>query len=147
MVLNIPRLIEPSLNNIESSGLYTSNGYEYCNYNTYTLTGRPSNTFNKINYAALNKSDGTRNKYISRFNGGGILELDYDAYHLRIIGDIIGYDLPNESVHEYLGKQYFATDKLTKKQYSEAKQKSFQLLYGGIPKEFLENRAFLKEAV
>ena len=133
-----------SLNNIESSGLYTSNGYEYCNYNTYTLTGRPSNTFNKINYAALNKSDGTRNKYISRFNGGGILELDYDAYHLRIIGDIIGYDLPNESIHEYLGKQYFATDKLTEKQYSEAKQISFQLLYGGIPKEFLEIPFFNK---
>jgi len=133
-----------SLSHIESSGLYTINGLEYSYYNPYTLTGRPSNTFNKINYAALNKSDGTRNKYVSRFTNGGILELDYDAYHLRIIGDIVGYKLPDGSVHEYLGKQYFATDKLTEKQYSEAKQISFQLLYGGIPKEFLEIPFFNK---
>ena len=133
-----------SLNSIESSGLYTAEGYEYCNYNPYTLTGRPSNTFNKINYAALNKADGTRNKYISRFTNGGILELDYDAYHLRIISDIIGYSLPSTSVHEYLGKQYFATDELTDEQYSESKQISFQLLYGGIPQEFLEIPFFNK---
>ena len=37
-----------SLNMLESSGLYTTSGYEYCYYNPYTLTGRPSNTFNKI---------------------------------------------------------------------------------------------------
>ena len=133
-----------NLNKIESSGLYTLQGYEYCYYNPYTLTGRPSNTFNKINYAALNKADGTRNKYVSRFDNGGILELDYDAYHLRIIGEIIGYTLPKTSVHEYLGKQYFATDNLTEKQYSESKKISFQLLYGGIPKEFLEIPFFSK---
>jgi hypothetical protein len=133
-----------SLSKIESSGLYTTKKIEYSYYNPYTLTGRPSNTFNKINYAALNKTDGTRNKYISRFTNGGILELDYDAYHLRIIGDIIGYKLPKSSVHEYLGKQYFATDNLTEQQYLEAKQISFQLLYGGIPKEFLEIPFFNK---
>ena len=126
-----------SLKTIEYSGLYTNDGYEFCNYNPYTLTGRPSNTFNKINYAALNKSDGTRNRYISRFTNGRILELDYDAYHLRIIADMIGYELPKTSVHEYLGKQYFATDKLTDKEYAESKEISFRILYGGIPKEFL----------
>ena len=133
-----------SLSTIEASGLHTIGETEYSYYNPYTLTGRPSNTFNKINYAALNKTDGTRNRYISRFNKGGILELDYDAYHLRIIADIIGYKLPDGSIHEYLGKQYFATDNLTEKQYSEAKQISFQLLYGGIPKEFLEIPFFNK---
>ena len=133
-----------SLSKIESSGLNTPEGLEYSYYNPFTMTGRPSNTFNKVNYAALNKADGTRNKYISRFNNGGILELDYDAYHLRIIADIIGYKLPDSSVHEYLGKQYFATDNLTEKQYSESKQISFQILYGGIPKEFLEIPFFNK---
>ena len=126
-----------NLNLIESSGLYTSLGYEYCNYNPYTTTGRPSNTFNKINYAALNKSDGSRNRYISRFENGAILELDYDAYHLRIIADMVGYKLPTTSIHEYLGKQYFGKDNLSDKEYSDAKQISFQILYGGIPEEFL----------
>ena len=106
---------------IEDAGLFTEKETENCYYNPYTLTGRPSNKFNKVNYAALNKSDGTRNKYISRFKNGGILELDYDAYHLRLIANCIGYKLPSGSVHEYLGKQYFGVNKLTKEQYGEAK--------------------------
>lgn len=122
---------------IENSGLNTTNEIEKCYYNPYTLTGRPSNKFNKVNYAALNKSDGTREKYISRFKNGGILELDYDAYHLRLIANCIGYTLPNGSIHEYLGKQYFGTEKLTKDQYKESKEISFRILYGGVPKEFL----------
>tara|TARA_R110002012_G_scaffold287286_1_gene479571 strand:- start:504 stop:1802 length:1299 start_codon:yes stop_codon:yes gene_type:complete len=122
---------------IENSGLKTIDGLERCYYNPYTLTGRPSNKFNKVNYAALNKSDGTREKYISRFKNGGILELDYDAYHLRLIANCIGYDLPKGSIHEYLGKQYFGTEKLTKEQYKESKEISFRILYGGVPKEFL----------
>jgi hypothetical protein len=134
-----------NLKRIESAGLYTSDkNLEYCNYNPYTLTGRPSNTFNKVNYAALNKKDGTRNRYISRFNKGAILELDYDAYHLRIISDIIGYKLPETSIHEYLGKQYFGKDKLSKKEYGESKEISFRILYGGIPKEFLSIPFFNK---
>tara|TARA_R110001583_G_scaffold3293_7_gene21290 strand:- start:2521 stop:3822 length:1302 start_codon:yes stop_codon:yes gene_type:complete len=134
-----------NLKRIESVGLYTSDkNLEHCNYNPYTLTGRPSNTFNKVNYAALNKTDGTRNRYISRFNKGGILELDYDAHHLRIISDIIGYKLPETSIHEYLGKQYFGKDKLSKKEYNESKEISFRILYGGIPKEFLSIPFFNK---
>ena len=129
---------------IESSGLYTKNGYEYCNYNPYTLTGRPSNTFNKVNYAALNKADGSRNKYISRFDNGMILELDYDAYHLRIIEDMEDYVLPETSIHEYLGKQYFGKEKLSPQEYSESKEISFRILYGGIPKEFLSIPFFNK---
>ena len=126
-----------NLYHIERSGLHTTEGVKKCYYNPYTLTGRPSNKFNKVNYAALNKSDGTRDKYISRFKNGGILELDYDAYHLRLIADCIGYKLPDGSVHEYLGRQYFGTDNLTKEQYGESKEISFRILYGGVPKEFL----------
>ena len=133
-----------NLKKIECSGLYTEKSMEYCKYNPYTTTGRPSNTFNKVNYAALNKSDGTRNKYTSRYKNGSIIELDYDAYHLRIIADIINYKLPGTSIHEYLGKQYFGKEKLTKKEYSESKQISFQILYGGIPKEFLSIPFFSK---
>jgi DNA polymerase I-like protein with 3'-5' exonuclease and polymerase domains len=108
------------------------------------LTGRPSNTFNKVNYAALNKADGSRNKYISRFDNGMILELDYDAYHLRIIADMVDYVLPETSIHEYLGKQYFGKEKLSPQEYSESKEISFRILYGGIPKEFLSIPFFNK---
>ena len=52
---------------IESSGLNSSKGLEYTQYNPYTSTGRPSNRYNGINYAALNKEDGTRDRFVSRF--------------------------------------------------------------------------------
>ena len=48
----------------------------------------------------------SRNGFVSRFDDGVLIEMDYDAYHLRLIADIIGYDFPDGSVHEYLGKQY-----------------------------------------
>ena len=64
---------------IEQNGLYTKDGYEYTKYNIFTQTGRPANSNNGINYAALNKDDGTRTKYISRFADGYLAEFDYDA--------------------------------------------------------------------
>lgn len=129
---------------IEESGLWTEDGFEYTKYNVFTTTGRPSNSKNGINYAALNKEDGTRMKYISRHQGGIIAELDYDAYHLRLIAELIGIEQPEGSFHKYLGKLYFDTDNLTDEQYNDSKKISFQILYGGIPKEFLHIEYFSK---
>ena len=132
---------------IEQSGLYTKEGMEYTKYNVYTTTGRPSNSNKGINYAALNKEDGTRKKYVSRFSGGYLAEFDYDAYHLRLIASLINIEQPEGSFHRYLGKLYFDSDTLTKEQYNESKKISFQILYGGIPKEFLRIEYFNKISV
>ena len=121
---------------LESNGLYTPEGIEYTQYNLFTSTGRPSNTHNGINYAALNKEDGSRDRFTSRFNNGMLVEMDFDAYHLRLIANLVGYKLPDDSVHTYLGKYYFGKDELTEKEYQEAKQINFKILYGGIPEEF-----------
>ena len=121
---------------LETNGLYTTDDIEYTHYNLFTSTGRPSNTHNGINYAALNKEDGSRDRFVSRFENGMMVEFDFDAYHLRLISNLIGYDLPNGSVHEYLGKYYFGKDNLTEEEYQEAKRINFKILYGGIPKEF-----------
>jgi len=129
---------------IEQNGLYTKEGMEYTKYNVYTTTGRPANSNNGINYAALNKDDGTRKKYISRFSGGYLAEFDYDAYHLRLIASLVNIEQPEGSFHRYLGKLYFDSDTLTKEQYDESKKISFQILYGGIPKEFLRIEYFNK---
>jgi hypothetical protein len=136
--------IVKTFSKIEKNGLYTKDGYEYTKYNTFTITGRPSNSNKGINYAALNKEDGTRKKYISRFTGGYLAELDFDAYHLRLIANLIFMDQPEGSFHKYLGKLYFDTETLTEKQYNESKKISFQILYGGIPKEFLKIEFFEK---
>jgi len=128
-------LILPIFNRIERNGLYTNSGYEYSKYNLFTITGRPSNANKGVNYAALNKADGTREKYISRFNSGSLLEMDFDAYHIRLIADLIGYPLPSTSVHEYFAKHFYGVKSVTKEEYKQSKAMSFQVLYGGIPKE------------
>jgi DNA polymerase I-like protein with 3'-5' exonuclease and polymerase domains len=129
--------IIPTFRKIEDNKIYTISGeYEKTKFNIFTTTGRPSNSNNGINYAALNKDDGTRDKYISRFNNGKIVEMDYDAFHLRLIAELIDYKSPNESFHKYLGKQYFNTDSLTDEQYAESKKITFRILYGGLPDEY-----------
>jgi len=132
----------PQLKQIESAGLYTVDGIlEHTKYNPWSITGRPSNAFNGINYAALNKDDRTRERYVSRFDDGKLVEFDYDAYHLRLIADIIDYKLPDTSIHAYLGKYYFDKELLTEDEYNESKSITFKILYGGIPAEF-ENIPF-----
>lgn len=132
---------------IEASGLcvtedfrmpeLVTDGFVYSNYNYHTTTGRPSNAYRGFNYAAMNKEDGTRSAFCSRFEDGALVEMDFDAYHVRLIARLIGYALPDGSVHEYFGKFYFDTAELTTEQYEQSKQITFRLLYGGIDSEFL----------
>jgi DNA polymerase I-like protein with 3'-5' exonuclease and polymerase domains len=85
----------------------------------------------------MNKEDGTRDAFCSRFDNGALVEMDFDAYHVRLIARLIGYNLPAGSVHEYFGRFYFDTNTLSEEQYDQAKQITFRLLYGGIDSEFL----------
>ena len=125
-----------NLYNIEKNGLKTVEGMVYSEYNPYTSTGRPSNRFGGINFAALNKKDGSRKKFVSRYGKDGILvEMDYDAYHLRLIGEVIDYKFPKGSVHKHMSKLY-------KVGYDEAKSLSFQYLYGHIPDEVVKSNPF-----
>ena len=128
-----------SLQYIEKSGLQTTKGMVYSEYNPYTSTGRPSNRFGGINFAALNKSDGSRKQFISRFGKDGMLvEFDYDAYHLRLIADVIHYKFPKGSVHKHMAKFYGVS-------YNISKSLSFQYLYGHIPDKVLKKNPFFKK--
>jgi|688.fasta_scaffold24339_5 hypothetical protein len=151
--------IIPSVSKIESNGLKVSvdkisknimksvnvdqiNELIYSQYNITTTTGRPSNRYNTINFAALNKDNGVREMFISRFDPGALIEFDFDSYHLRIIGNLINYKLPKESMHEYLGRYYFNKDELTEAEYEESKQISFRQLYGGVLPEYKHIKFF-----
>ena len=120
-----------NLSFIEKNGLMTTEGKVFSEYNLYTSTGRPSNRFGGINFAALNKKDGSRKKFISRFKNGVLVEMDFDAYHLRLIADKINYEFPQGSVHEHMA-QFYGVD------YEEAKRLSFQYLYGYIPEDVIQ---------
>ena len=125
-----------SLQQIESNGLQTTDGMVYSEYNPYTATGRPSNRFGGMNFAALNKKDGSRKKFVSRYGKEGMLvEMDYDAYHLRLIGEVVNYQFPKGSVHSHMAKLYGVD-------YEEAKSLSFQYLYGNIPYEVSQINPF-----
>ena len=126
-----------NLYQIERRGLKTYEKIVYSEYNPYTSTGRPSNRFGGMNFAALNKSDGSRKQFISRFNNGMLVEMDFDAYHLRLIGEIVGYKFPKTSVHEHMAELYGLP-------YDEAKALSFKYLYGGITDEVSDNPFFSK---
>jgi hypothetical protein len=108
----------------------------YTEYNPFTITGRPSNRHGGINFSALNKSDGSRASFIS---DGVFLQMDYDSYHPRLIGKLIGFDLPKTSVHQWLAGQYGCD-------VNEGKGITFQLLYGGIDDDFRQIPYFDKVA-
>ena len=139
---------------IESAGLQVNDTFKmpalikdnrvYSQYNYYTMTGRPSNAYRGFNFAAMNKEDGTRTAFCSRFENGALVEMDFDSYHVRLIARLIGYDLPASSIHDYLGRFYFGVTELTEEQRAESKQITFRLLYGGIDSEFLSIPFFEK---
>ena len=110
---------------------HISNGKLYSNYNLWTTTGRPSNSFGTVNFAALppekRKAIVSENDYL--------VEFDFDAYHLRLIADLVDYKFGKESVHEHLAEHYGCS-------YEESKQRSFRLLYGGIDKKTREKVPF-----
>lgn len=134
------QLYPKSLNWIELSGLYTDNGLEYTQYNMLTTTSRPSNTFGGINYAALPKDGDVRKRFISRFEGGKLYQLDFDGYHPRLIGKLIGVDIPLDiKAHQWLADQYGADLK-------DAKAITFRQLYGGVQDEYKHIPFFSKTA-
>ena len=125
------QLYPKTYNWVELGGLYTdSHITEYTQYNMLTTTSRPSNTFGGVNYAALPKDGDTRKRFISRFEGGKLYQLDFDGYHIRLIAKLIGVDIPLDiKAHKWLADQYGADLK-------DAKAITFRQLYGGVQDEY-----------
>lgn len=110
----------------------------YSQYNIYTSTGRPSNRFDGVNYAALNKDDGCRKCFISRWDKSGkLILIDYSAFHPRIISYLTKFELPLETdIYQYLGELYFNKTKLSPVDMEDAKKLTFRQLYGGVEKQY-----------
>lgn len=153
-------IIIDSLYQIETSGLFSNStlyskkfeksklydNFAYTEYNPYTTTGRPSNRFGGVNFAALKKDDGSRLPFVSRFGENGfMMSFDYDAYHLRLLAELVDYKFPEDiSVHKYLGQFYFKKTDLSPDEYQASKSISFRQLYGGIQEDYLEIPFFAK---
>ena len=107
--------------------------YIYTQYNFKTLTTRPSNKFNGINYAALNKDNGCRKSFIPRNNK--FIELDIGAYHPTLLGLLVGYDFGDHDIHKSFAKMYGVD-------YQKSKELTFKQLYGGVFEQFKDLEFF-----
>ena len=103
------------------------NEFVYTQYNLNTLTTRPSNTFNTINFSALNKDNEERKCFIPR--NQVFIEFDISAYHPTLLANLCGYDFGNSDVHQSFAQMYGVD-------YAKAKEITFKQLYGGIWKEY-----------
>jgi hypothetical protein len=123
---------------IEKNTILMENEHRFQNYMWYTLTNRPSNTWNNINFSALNKTDGTRNKIKSRFENGKIVQFDYDAFHLKLLSKILDYKFDKHPYDEIREKLELNID------YDTIKLKVFQNIYGTMLPEFIKHPLFKK---
>jgi hypothetical protein len=115
---------------------YVKEGKAYTKYNLYTSTGRPSNRFAGVNYAALNKEDNSRECFKSRYSDGILVEVDFTSYHPRILANLTRYNIADDdNIYEHLAKEYFG-DNPTDEQISQAKEMTFRQLYGGISRQY-----------
>jgi hypothetical protein len=148
---NTNSIVIETLSEVERNGIHVNAGlfsdrfdaeiYDdmvYSQYNIYTPTGRPSNHFQNVNYAALNKSDGTRKCFTSRYGVDGKLVLiDYSAFHPRIISHLTKFDLKFEvDIYKYLAGLYFHRDDPTDLDVEEAKILTMRQLYGGVEEQY-----------
>ena len=114
----------------------------YTQFNLNNFTSRPTNSFNGINFAALNKNNGQRAAIIPQ--NDVLFEFDYDSYHPRILAKQIEYEFNEASVHTHLGKMYFKTEELTAEQYQASKELTFKQLYGGVFEQYKDIPFFAK---
>jgi len=99
----------------------------YTQYNLNTLTTRPSNAFNSINFSALNKDNEERKCFIPR--NQSFIEFDISAYHPTLLANLCNYDFGSDDIHLSFSKMYGVD-------YAKAKEITFKQLYGGIWKEY-----------
>jgi hypothetical protein len=112
-----------------------SKGKIYTQYNLNTLTGRPSNAFNGINFAALNKTNGERASFIPE--NDFLVEIDFKAYHPTIIAKLAGYEFTG-NIYDQLAEEFPGSTPET------IKELVFQQLYGGVRKDF-QDKPFFKQ--
>lgn len=101
--------------------------FVFTSYNFKTLTTRPSNTFDGINYAALNKENGCRKSFIPR--NDVFVEYDISAYHPTLSGQLVGFDFDSEDIHRSFASMYGVD-------YAKAKELTFKQLYGGVFEQY-----------
>lgn len=109
--------------------------YTFTQFNLKTTTTRPSNKWNGVNYAALNKDNGCRASFIPR--NDLLVEMDVSAMHPSLLANIIEYKFPTNEIHQHFAEMYGVS-------YEESKQITFRQLYGGVYEQYKHIEFFAK---
>lgn len=104
-------------------------------YNYRTTTTRPSNRFGGVNFAALNKENGTRKTFIPE--NDRLVEIDISAYHPTLASSLIHYNFTDDDIHRSFARLYNVD-------YKKAKELTFKQLYGGVFKQYQHLEFFQK---
>jgi hypothetical protein len=119
---------EPVFNkyfDLDHSEYNVYNSRIYTNYNLHTTTGRPSNTFNTINFAALGKDSGCRKSFIPK--NSKLIEIDISAYHPTLASQLVNYQ--SDDIYTEFAN-------VAQIELPQAKELMFRQLYGGIMDEY-----------
>lgn len=127
-----PNLFE-SYFEVQNPNFSISEGKIYTQYNLNTLTKRPSNSFNGINFSALNKTNKCRKAFIPE--NDYLVDIDISAYHPSLIAEVIGYDFKGQDIHKHFAELYNVD-------YAKSKEITFQQLYGNIFKQYKDLEFF-----
>jgi hypothetical protein len=112
--------------------------YIHTQYNFKTLTGRPSNKFKGVNYAALNKTNNSRESFIPR--NDVFVEFDIGAYHPSLLANLVGFNFMGKDIHTAFAEMYEVD-------YKKAKELTFKQLYGGVFDQYKDLEFFKKVQV
>jgi hypothetical protein len=133
-----------TLSEIEKNGIFVNelfskkeliyNNYIYSSYNIFTKTSRPTCTSTGFNLTAINKKDGTRKAFSSRFENGVMLLFDYDAYHIYLLANLLEESF-NENPYYFLAKQILGKTEIEADEYDKIKILVYQIIYNKITKE------------
>jgi hypothetical protein len=121
--------------NVDNSKFSIKDGKIYGNYNLNTLTKRPSNAFNNVNFLALNKSNGCKTTFIP--SNSEFVEIDISAYHPTLIAKLINYTFTEPNIHEHFAKLYGTS-------YEKAKELTFKQIYGSVFSNYKDLEYFVK---
>lgn len=115
-------------------------GHEvFGHYTLRAITGRPSNTAGGFNFLSMNKFSGVRKFFIARPEKI-FVEIDFSAFHPRLLSELAGYDFGGDYPYSHLGK-YYENFNIEEKDY---KVTTLRQLYGSIDEKFLSIPFFQK---
>jgi hypothetical protein len=77
----------------------------YSKYHFFTLTSRPQNHFNGINFNSLPKDNNCRESFVPL--NDIFIEIDFNAYHVQLLSHLIGHTFnPDQNIYDQLLEDY-----------------------------------------